>query len=463
MVMIQENNFVFRENSEKSRALVSRDQHILSPSYTRAYGFVMDHGQGADVWDVDGNHYIDLAAGIAVLSTGHCHPKIIEAIREQTERYIHIGATDFFCPEQVRLAERLRQILPINGADSPEDTMIYFGNSGTEAVEAALKLARYQSGERTHVISFYGGFHGRTMGALSVTASKATQRAGYPFIPGGVEHVPYPAKSQCEGGGAACSQCWCDSVGFIEEFIIKRKVPGDQIAAIIVEPIQGEGGYLLPRDDFFPRLRELCDKYGILLIADEIQSGIGRTGKWMAMEHWGVKPDIITMAKGLGSGFPIGAIATHKDIMSKWVPGAHASTFGGNPLACAVAYATLDVIEGEGLMDSANKLGEYTLKRLNKFKADHPSIKRVEGKGLMIGVEFADPHGNPIPEFRDMVEAKAFLNGLLMLGCGTSAMRIAPPLVINQEQMELALDIFERVIAQTEEEHWDKIAQNRAK
>lgn len=455
-MVIKQYGYVFRENSVKSQALVERDQKTISPSYTRSYGFVMSHGQGAEVWDVDDNRYLDFAAGIAVLSTGHRHPKVIEAVREQTEKYVHIGATDFFCPQQIKLAERLQQIVPINGAENPEDIMVYFGNSGTEAVEAALKLARYQPGNRSHIIAFYGAFHGRSMGSLSVTASKNTQRAGYPFIPGGVEHVPYPAKSACKGGDA-CSMCWCDSVRFIEEFIIKKKVPGDEIAAVIVEPIQGEGGYVLPRDEFLGELRAMCDKYGILLIADEIQSGVGRTGKWYAIENWNVKPDIVVSAKGLGSGFPIGAMIAHKDVMGKWMPGAHASTFGGNPLACAVALATLDVIEGEGLLEHAATLGEYTMNRLNTFKADHPSLKRVEGKGLMIGVEFAGPDGQPIPKFRDELVDRAFLNGMLTLACGTSTLRIAPPLVITKDQMEQGLDTLERLIAQLEEEQWDDL------
>lgn len=454
-MVVQELGFAFRENGRRAREIVIRDQKVLSPSYTRAYGFVMSHGQGAEVWDVDDNRYLDFAAGIAVLSTGHRHPKILEAIRRQTERYIHIGATDFFCPEQVKLAERLQQIIPINGADSTSDIMTYFGNSGTEAVEAALKLARYQPGNRRHIIAFYGGFHGRTMGSLSVTASKSKQRAEYPFIPGGVEHVPFPAKSVCDGSSTPTS--WCDTVGYIEEFIIKRKVPGEEIAAIIVEPIQGEGGYLLPKDDFFPQIRELCDKYGILLIVDEIQSGIGRTGKWLAIEHWGVKPDIVCLAKGLGSGFPIGAIVAHREVIGKWSPGAHASTFGGNPLAAAVAYATLEVIEGEGLMESATRLGDYTVERLTKFKANHPVIKRVEGKGLMVGVEFADANGKEAADFRNEVETQCFLNGLLTLGCGTSSMRVAPPLIINREQMEQGLDILERMIATLEEEWADRL------
>ena len=447
--------FVFRDNSTKARSVVERDVKVLSPSYTRSYGFVMDHGQGAEVWDVDGNQYLDFAAGIAVLSTGHRHPKIVAAINEQVQRYIHIGATDFFCPEQVKLAEKIQKIIPINKAN-PEDVLTYFGNSGTEAVEAALKLARYQPGNRRHIIAFYGGFHGRTMGSLSVTASKAIQRAEYPFIPGGVEHVPFPAKYAC--GDAENGQSWCDAIGFIEQFVIKKKVPGDEIAAVIVEPIQGEGGYVVPRDDFFPRLRDLCDRYGILLIADEIQSGMGRSGTWTAIEHWGVKPDIVCLAKGLGSGFPIGATVAHRDIMGQWIPGAHASTFGGNPLACAVAAATIYVIDAEGLLEHATKLGEYTLERLGQFKANHPSIRRIDGKGLMIGVEFADPDGKLAPKFRNEIVDRCFLNGLVTLGCGEAAVRIAPPLVISKEQLSDGLDILEHVISALEEEQWEQLA-----
>lgn len=450
--MIKEfDGFVLRENSEKSVDYLQRDKQTLSPSYTRSYGFVMDHGKGAEVWDIDGNKYIDFAAGIAVVAAGYSHPRITAAIQHQAERYLHIGATDFFCPQQVELAEKLQQIVPIKNA-APEDIMTYFCNSGTEAVEAALKLARYQDPKRSYIIGFYGAFHGRTMGALSVTASKYVQRAGYPFIPGGVEHVPYPAKSACAGDGGIV----CDAVKFIEHYIFKKKISPSEVAAIIVEPIQGEGGYLLPKDDFLPGLRDLCDKHGILLIADEIQSGMGRTGKWYAIEHWGVKPDIVCTAKGLGSGMPIGAIVTHRDIIGKWIPGAHASTFGGNPLSCAVAGTTIDIIREEGLLENVARLGEYTLERLGQFQQQHPSLKRVEGKGLMIGVEFAKD-GRPIPDFRNEIANQCFMNGLLTLACGESTLRIAPPLVISKEQMEQGLNILENVIANLEEEMWGSL------
>jgi 4-aminobutyrate aminotransferase len=297
------------------------------------------------------------------------------------------------------------------------------------------------------------------MGALSVTASKAVQRANYPYIPGGVEHVLFPSRYACDSPDYAWAHL-CDPVRFIEEIIFKKKMPPNEVAAIIVEPIQGEGGYLLPTDDFFPKLRQLCDQYGIFLIVDEIQTGVGRTGRWLAVEHWGVKPDIVCLAKGLGSGMPIGATIAHKDVMGQWVSGAHASTFGGNPLACAVASETIEIIRDERLLDWAADLGEDTLRRLIAFQSDHPSIRRVEGKGLMIGVEFADAHGKPAPGFRDKVVDTAYLNGLLTLGCGASTMRIVPPLVITKELMQEGLDILEHSIATVEEEEWETLAQH---
>ncbi|MCU0514729.1 MAG: aminotransferase class III-fold pyridoxal phosphate-dependent enzyme [Anaerolineae bacterium] len=444
--------FVFR--GEKSRELAQRDTRTLSPSYTRSYGFAISHGQGAEVWDVDGNRYVDFAAGIAVLSTGYSHPRVVQAIQEQATRYIHIGATDFFCPEPIKLAEKLQQIIPIHRA-RPEDKRVYFANSGTEAIESALKLARYRE-HRSHLIAFYGGFHGRTMGSLSLTASKSKQRGGYPYIPGGVTHVPYPARNECgdcHDGESCCSQCWSDAVGFIEKFVFK-KVPPQEVAAVVVEPIQGEGGYLVPRDDFFPRLRQMCDKYGILLIADEIQSGVGRTGQWTALEHWGVSADIVCLAKGLGSGVPIGAMVAHNNVMRLWSPGTHASTFGGNPLACAAALATLDIIEEENLMPRADELGRLTMDRLHRFMQDHPSVRRVDGKGFMIGIDFASASGEPLPDFRDEVVNRCYLNGLLLLGCGTGGVRFAPPLVLTRSLLEEGLDILEHVIAEVEETMW---------
>ena len=434
------NDFVFREPAEKSREIARRDMQSISPSYTRSYGFTVSHGRGAKVWDVDGNSYIDFAAGIAVLATGYSHPRIVKAIQEQAEKYIHIGGTDFFSPEPVELAEKLQRLTPIKGAQS-QDKRVYFGNSGAEAVESALKLARYATG-RPYIIGFYGAFHGRTMGALSVTASKAIQRAHYPYIPGGVEHVHYPNRQQPSPFG--------DPVTYIKDVILKSKIPADEVAAIIVEPIQGEGGYIVPPDDFLPRLRELCDKYGILLIVDEIQSGVGRTGKWLAVEHFGVEPDIVCLAKGLGSGLPIGAIVAHVDVMGKWVPGAHASTFGGNPLSCKVASTTIDILEEENVFAHITAIGEYVLERLNNFKQNHPVLSRVDGKGAMIGMDFVTADGEPYPEFRDKVVDEAYLNGLLTLGCGTSGIRFAPPLIISREEVEQGFDILEQAIVTVE-------------
>lgn len=444
--------FVFREPSEASRDLFARDEATLSPSYTRSYGLSISHGKGSELWDLDGNRYVDFASGIAVMSTGFSHPRVVKAIQEQAEKYTHIGATDFYCPQPVALAERLQQLVPIHNTEA-QDKVVYFGNSGTESIEAALKLARYKEG-RSHVIGFYGSFHGRTMGALSVTASKSVQRAGYPHIPDGVTHVPYPGRNSCEddcGGSSCCSQCWCDAVGFIEKFVLKKVAP-HEIAAVIVEPIQGEGGYIVPRDDFFPKLRAFCDKYGILLIADEIQSGVGRTGKFCAMEHWGVAADIVCLAKGLGSGVPIGAVIASRRVMGKWIPGAHASTFGGNPLACAAAIATLDVVEEEGLMENATTLGNYTMARLRKFMASQPVITRVDGKGFMLGMDFSNPNGTPFSEFREAVVNECYLSGLVTLGCGSAGLRFAPALTLSKPLLDEGLDILERAIATVAEE-----------
>lgn len=445
--------FVFREPSINSRNIVDRDEKTISPSYTRSYGFTVSHGSGSEVWDVDGNRYVDFASGIAVLSTGYSHPRIVKAIKDQVEKYIHIGGTDFFSPEPVRLAEKLQEIIPIHRATSPDDKLVYYGNSGTEAIEAAIKLARYREG-RPHIIAFYGGFHGRTMGSLSLTASKYTQREGYPYIPGGVTHVPYPARNQCENcddGGSCCSQCWCDAVGFIEKFVFKKVAP-TEIAAIVVEPIQGEGGYLVPRDDFLPNLRALCDKYGILLIVDEIQSGVGRSGRWLAVEHWGVEPDIVCLAKGLGSGLPIGTIIAHRDVMGSWIPGAHASTFGGNPVSCVSALETLKIIEDEGLLGRVTELGSYTYDRLTQFMGVHPSMSRVDGKGFMIGMDFVNKDGEPAPEMRNEIVNRCYINGLLTLACGSAGIRFAPPLVLTRELLEEGLDILEHCIASVEED-----------
>ena len=430
----------------KARGYLDRDREVISSSYTRVYPFVMDHGQGSEVWDVDGNRYVDFATGIAVTSTGHCHPKVTEAIKEQTDRFLHMSGTDFYYPLQVELAEKLAEIAPMSGSKA-----VFFANSGAESVEAAVKLAMYQTG-RPHFIAFYGAFHGRTMGALSFTASKPVQRAGFsPFMPE-VTHVPYPNPFRCphHREESVCKKnCIC--VDYIEETVLSKKVSPEQVAAIIVEPIQGEGGYIFPEDSFLPKLRELCDRHGILLIADEIQTGIGRTGKWFAVEHWGVEPDIVCVAKGIASGMPLGAMIARSEIM-KWGPGTHASTFGGNPVSCAAALATLALIE-EGFMQNAVRMGEVLVSSLREIQKRHSSIVRVEGRGLMVVAELAkDPVSKePDPELRDDVVQRAFKKGLLLLGCGTSAIRFVPALNIPKELIEEGLPIFEEALGEAEE------------
>jgi 4-aminobutyrate aminotransferase len=429
----------------RARAYLDRDREVISPSYTRVYPFVMDHGKGSEVWDVDGNRYIDFASGIAVTSTGHSHPKVIKAIQEQADRFLHISGTDFYYPQQIELAEKLVEIAPMQGSKA-----VFFTNSGTESVEAAVKLAMKQTG-RAHFIAFYGAFHGRTMGALAFTASKPIQRAGFsPFMPE-VTHVPYSNPFRCphhQKESKCKKNCIC--VDYIEEVVFNKKVSPDQVAAIIVEPIQGEGGYIFPADGFLPQLRELCDKHGILLIADEIQSGMGRTGKWFAVEHWGVEPDIVCVAKGIASGMPIGAMIARSEIM-KWGPGTHASTFGGNPLSCAAALATIELIE-EGFMQNAARIGKVLISGLKKIQKTHPSIIRVEGKGLMVVAELAKDSASkePDPKLRDDVIHRAFKKGLLLLGCGTSAIRFIPALNISQELVEEGLSIFEKALGEAE-------------
>jgi 4-aminobutyrate aminotransferase len=430
----------------KARGYIDRDRKVVSPSYTRVYPFVMEHGKGSEVWDVDGNRYIDFASGIAVTSTGHSHPKVIKAIKEQADRFLHMSGTDFYYPQQVELAEKLAEIAPMQGAKA-----VFFTNSGTESVEAALKLAMKQTG-RPHFIAFYGAFHGRTMGALSFTASKPIQRAGFsPFMPE-VTHVPFSNPFRCphHRDESKCEKdCIC--VNYIEETVLGKKVLPEQVAGIVVEPIQGEGGYIFPGDRFLPQLRDLCDKYGILFIADEIQTGMGRTGKWFAVEHWGVEPDIVCVAKGIASGMPLGAMIARSEIM-KWESGSHASTFGGNPLSCAAALATIELIE-DGLMENAAYMGEIFIQRIKEIQERHPSIIRVEGKGLLVVAELAkDPETKEVyPELRDAVIQEAFLKGLLLLGCGTGAIRFIPALNIPRELVDEGLIIFEEALQEAEE------------
>jgi 4-aminobutyrate aminotransferase len=428
----------------QAKAILERDAQVLSPSYARDYGFVMDHGRGAEVWDVDGNRYVDFCAGIAVNSTGHCHPEIVRAIQAQAEKYIHISS-DFYHELMVRLAERINEIAPMK-----EDVTVFMANSGTESVEAALKLARYATGRR-QFIGFLGAFHGRSMGSLSFTASKARQQERFfPTMPG-VWHVPYPDPYRPVFPIPPNGDIGDAVIDYIENILFNTALPPDEVAAILVEPIQGEGGYIVPPPHFFPRLRELCDRHGILLISDEVQAGVGRTGKWWAIQHWDVEPDIICIAKGIASGVPMGAMAARKSIGAKWKPGAHGNTYGGNPIACVSALKTLELIEN-GMMQNAAEMGTLMIDALAEMQARHPSIGQVRGKGLMIGIELVKDKQTkePAKELRNRVVHRCFENGLLTLPCGQSVMRFMPALMIQKELVEEGLEIFEHALTQAE-------------
>jgi 4-aminobutyrate aminotransferase len=432
----------------KGQALIARDDQVMSSSMTPRYPFVIERGSGAHVWDVDGNEYIDFAAGIAVTATGHSHPEVVKAITEQAQKFIHIAGTDYYYEVQIRLAERLAEIAPF-----AEQARVFLCNSGAEAVEGAVKVARWHT-RRPHVIAFYGSFHGRTMGALSLTASKVIQRDGFfPLVPG-VHHIPYNNPYRCLHGReeAQCrANCICAS--HLETVVFKRLFRGEQVAAIIFEPIQGEGGYVVPDQAFVHELRALCDKYGIMLIADEVQSGIGRTGKWWGIEHFGVEPDIVASAKGIASGMPLGAIIARQSVMT-WPPGAHGTTFGGNPISCAAALATLDLIE-RGYMDNAAEQGEFLTDALCEMQMRHPSMRhgRIDGKGLMIGVELVmDEDRTPAGALRNRLEKIALEHRLLILGAGESTIRFCPPLMINRPLLEQGLERFEGALTAAEQE-----------
>ncbi len=427
----------------KARAWIRRDAAAISPSYTRSYPFVMDHGKGSIVWDVDGNRYIDFNAGISVCITGHSHPAVVKAIQEQAEKFIHISGTDFYYPQQIELAEKLISITP-----GDELKQVFLTNSGTEAIEAAIKLARYYTG-RPRFLAFLGSFHGRTMGSLALTASKSVQRRGFaPLLPG-VTHAPYGYCYRCPLN-LEYPDCDIACVGYIEETLFHTVLPPEEVAAIFVEPIQGEGGYIVPPPEFHVRLKELAERYGILFVVDEVQSGMGRTGKMCAIEHWGVVPDIICLAKGIASGMPLGAMVARKSLMT-WEAGSHASTFGGNPVCCMAALATIKLLE-DGLMENAARMGQWIMDRLNEMKARHPSIGDVRGKGLMIGIELVEDRRTkePASKLRDDVLQRAFRKGLLLLGCGLSTIRIMPALNIDKETVEEGLAIFEEALTEGE-------------
>ena len=426
-----------------ARSIIERDAKIMSPSYTRGYPFVMARGEGAIVEDVDGNRFLDFNAGIAVVAAGHAHPRIVAAVQEQATKFLHMSGTDFYYENMVRLAEKLSAIVPGGGP-----RRVYFGNSGTEAVEAAIKMARYHSG-RDKFIAFFGGFHGRTMGALSLTGSKAVQRKGFgPMLP--VQHIPYAYCYRCAYGQHP-DTCHVECVKVIEDQLFKTILPAEEVAAIVVEPIQGEGGYLVPPRKFHEELRRIADKYGILLIHDEVQSGMGRTGRMFASEHFGAAPDIVTIAKGIASGLPLAATVARAGIMD-WKPGAHASTFGGNPVAVEAALATIELLE-EGLLRNATEIGAHILHRMQSWPQRFRCVGDVRGLGLMIGFELVKDQATKerAPELRNQLELLAFERGLLILGCGQNSIRLCPPLVITKDQADYAVATLEQCLSLLEQ------------
>jgi 4-aminobutyrate aminotransferase len=428
----------------QARALIEKNEAAVSPSLPHAYPLAVKRGEGCMVEDLDGNRFLDCAAGIAVCSTGHCHPTVVQAIQEQAAFLLHICGADFFEPQYINLAERLSRLAP---GDSPKK--VFLANSGAEAVEAALKLAHYHTG-RSQTLSFFGAFHGRTMGAVSLTASKPIYHRGFSPLVSGITHLPYAYCYRCPlnltypGCDLAC-------VDYIEEILFARSISPDEVAAIFVEPIQGEGGYIVPPQGWLAKIRELCDRHGILLVADEVQSGIGRTGKLFACEHWEVEPDILCSAKALASGLPLSAMIAKREVMS-WPPGAHGSTFGGNPVACAAAQATLDVIENEGLLENATCIGMRLMANLRQLAQTSRLIGDVRGLGLMIGVELVLDKETKVraPEETEQVVQECFQRGLLTLPCGPNSVRFSPPLIINEEQADTAFEIFADALAAVE-------------
>jgi 4-aminobutyrate aminotransferase len=423
----------------KAREIIDRDRQYVSPSYTRGYPFVMARGDGAIVEDVDGNLFLDCAAGIAVTSTGHSHPDVVKAITAQAQKFLHMSGTDFYYEPQVAVAEQVAGLVPIRGP-----VRSFFGNSGTEANEAAIKLARYSS-TRFNLIAFLGSFHGRTLGSLALTSSKVVQRKGFgPMMPG-VFHAPYANCYRCPVG-LKPESCQAECLGFVEDQILVHLVSPDDVAAVVVEPIQGEGGYIVPASQFHQRLRELTTKHGILLIADEVQSGMGRTGRMFACEHFGIEADIVTIAKGIASGLPLGIMSARADLMT-WPPGTHASTFGGNPVSCAAALATLALLK-DGLIKNAEEVGRHFMDRLRGLMEKYPLIGDVRGRGLMIGVELVRDRQTKerATTERDRIVEEMFRRGVLILGAGANSLRFAPPLVITRPQADVIVDVFEQAL-----------------
>jgi 4-aminobutyrate aminotransferase len=427
----------------KAKQIVERDRHVISPSYTRDYPLVAKRGRGAVIEDVDGNSFLDFAAGIAVVSTGHCHPDVVAAIQKQASELIHMSGTDFYYPNMVELAEKLASIAP-----GKEPKRVYFGNSGTEAVEAAIKLAKYHT-KRDKLVAFHGAFHGRTMGSLSLTASRAVQRKGFGTLLSGVFHMPFPDTYRGTYG-IRPENASADCLSYLENELFRRRVDPDEVAGIFIEPIQGEGGYLPAPAEFLQGLEKICRKYGIMLVADEVQSGMGRTGKWWAVDYAGVEPDIICTAKGIASGMPLSAIITKASVMD-WTPGAHASTFGGNPVCIAASLATLGLIE-RSYMANAARVGEFIKRQTADWTERHKIVGEVRGRGLMIGIEIVRDQKTKerAPDLRNRIVQMAFHKGLLVLGSGDTTLRLCPPLMIDEEQAEFAVRTLDGIITEIE-------------
>jgi len=439
-------NIIVRPPGPKAREIVERDEKVISQSFVRFYPLVIENGKGCILRDVDGNEYIDFNSGLVCLNVGHCHPKVIDAIKKQSERYLHYSITDFLYREVVDLAEKLGEITPGKYAKK-----VFFGNSGAEAIEGAAKLAKWHM-RRPRFIAFISAFHGRTLGAVSFTASKPVQmRYFFPMVPG-VTHVPYPYCYRCPYK-MTYPDCdfWC--VDFIDEYVLQKYVPPEEVAAFVFEPIQGEGGYVVPPDDYFKRLKKLADKYGILLIDDEVQAGMGRTGKWCAIEHWNIEPDIVCLAKSIAAGMPLSAIVARDKIMD-WEGGTHASTFGGNPVSCAAALAVIDIIKNEKLLDNATQQGAYIMKQMKEFMNESEIVGDVRGKGLMIGVEIVEDKKSkkPAGEKANEIMMRSWRRGVALITCGKSTLRIVPPLVITRELVDSALDIITSTIKEVEKE-----------
>ncbi len=423
----------------KARATIDRDDKVISSSYTRSYDFVMDHGKGCEVWDVDGHRYLDFNAGVAVLSTGHTHPAVVKAIQEQAEKFIHMAGTDFYMEQPVELAEKL-----IAHAPGSFGKRVFYTNSGTESIEAAMKLARYHT-RRPVLISFFGAFHGRTYGSMSLSQSKALHKTGFAPLVAGIQQVPYGYCYRCPLN-LTYPSCNVACVDYIEKTTFKYHVEPKEVAALVVEPVQGEGGYIVPPPAYFPKLRDLADRYDIPIVVDEVQSGMGRTGKMFAIEHTGVTPDVICLAKGIASGVPLGAVIAREDLMT-WPSGAHANTFGGNALAVAAALATLKLLE-EDLMANATYQGDYLLARCKEWEQRYSFVGDVRGVGLMVGIELVEDKQTKeyASQLRDDIVEEAFRRGLLLLGAGKSVLRLCPPLVISRSELNEGLTIIEQIM-----------------